>query len=93
MSIDVRPSSPSRTGKRAKYAGASMTSFQPNSSVIVPSGAWSRNTVAPGSSPTRSRIAFGMTIWPLGPTLADPEMSPDAISPAADDWYDFIARV
>jgi hypothetical protein len=38
-------------------------------------------------------MAFGMTIWPFGPTLADPEVSADAMSPAGDGWYDFMSRV
>lgn len=44
-------------------------SFQANPTSMTPSSRWPMKTVAPGLMPSLSRNAFGMTTWPLGPTL------------------------
>lgn len=72
MSSELLPSIPGTTAYRSKLSKASIAELYACSTTIPPSSAWRRKTVPPGRIPARSRIALGMTIWPLGPTFADP---------------------
>ncbi len=88
MSSADLPSIPGWTGNFAKYLNDSAMSFQANSISMTPSSRRSMKTVPPGLIPSLSRISFGITIWPFGPTLPVIEVpNGDHVMPATSWLY------